>query len=393
MFRSIPPCGTRIKLKEIFSSFFSSLGCRAVKKFEEELCKYFQVEDCFLVSSGRAGLTMILRALKKITDKDEVIIPAYTCFSVPSAIAKAGLKVRLCDVSLETLNLNPDKFPHLLNKNTLAVIPVYHFGLAHDISGIINLCREEKVFVIEDVAQAMGAKMGDKFVGTFGDVSFFSLGRGKNITTIEGGIIFCQNPELSSLLREEFSNLDGSSGIEFFLKSLIYKIFLSPSFFWIPEKMPFLGLGQSKFSLEYELLSLSEYQSRLGAYLMTRLEEINSVRVKNAQYLISHLRALDKISILPTPVRACPVYLRLPILFKESIERERKFQSLRRKKLGVSKMYPTTLEKIHDIKNHLVEDSVDLVNSHLLEKVLLTLPTHEGVREKDLELICQELSR
>jgi len=390
MFRSIPPSGTQIRFKEIFSSLLSKK--ESGEKFKQKLCEYFQVRDCFLVSSGRAALTFILNVLKKIRDKDEVIIPAYTCFSVPSAIARAGLKISLCDISLETLDLDKKKFLPLINKNTLAVLPVYHFGLAHDISDIIDLCRNEKVFVIEDVAQGMGAKFANRYLGTFGDVGFFSLGRGKNITTIEGGVIISQDEEISFLLHQEFLNLKKNNGFEFFFKMLFYKIFLCPYLYWIPEKIPALELGETKFSLEFDLFSLSEYQARLGSSLLQRLKEINQIRIKNALYLISALKDLDKISLLTPPAEAYSIYLRLPILFKNSAEREKTFQSLRRKNLGASKMYPTSLEKIPGIENYLVQNSQALSNSHLLEKRLLTLPTHQWVRERDLVLISQELS-
>jgi perosamine synthetase len=168
MFKSIPPAGTRIRLQEIVSSlFYSVFEKQSTEKFRSKICEYFQVRDCFLVSSGRAALTLILKALKKISDKEEVIIPAYTCFSVPSAVARAGLKISLCDISLETLDLDLKKLPPLINKNTLAVLPAYHFGLSHDISEIVNLCRKQGIYVIEDVAQGMGAKFGKRYLGTY----------------------------------------------------------------------------------------------------------------------------------------------------------------------------------------------------------------------------------
>jgi dTDP-4-amino-4,6-dideoxygalactose transaminase len=390
MFKTIPPAGTQIRFREIFfslSSIFSKDHAR--EEFKQMLCEHFQVRDCFLISSGRAALSLILKTLRKKRERDEVIIPAYTCFSVPSAIAKAGLQIKLCDISQETLDLDFKKLSQLVNENTLAVLPVYHFGLAHDISDIIDLCRKKKIFVIEDVAQGMGAKFGNRHLGTFGDLSFFSLGRGKNITTMEGGIILCQDEEISFLLQQELSDFEKIKGFEFFLKAFCYKIFIHPYLFWIPEKIPALELGQSKFSLGFELLPLSGYQSKLGSYLLKRLEETNRIRIKNAQYLISAFRASEKIFLLPSPAQAFSVYLRLPILFKDEAEREKAFLSLKRENLGASKMYPTSLEKIPGIEKYLVPNSEDLTNSHRLEKALLTLPTHQFLKEGDLQKIIK----
>jgi perosamine synthetase len=390
MLRSIPPAGTQIRFAEIFaslSSFFSRGG--SSEEFRQRLCEYFQVKDCFLVSSGRAALTLILKALGKIRNRDEVIIPAYTCFSVPSAIAKAGLKIKLCDISLETLDLNVEKLSGFINENTLAVLPVYHFGLAHSISDIIDLCRQKKIFVIEDIAQAMGAKFKNRYLGTFGDVGFLSLGRGKNITTVEGGVILSQDEEISFLLKKELSNLRKNLGIEFFWKTLIYKIFLNPNLFWVPEKMPALKLGESEFSLDFDFLFLSEYQAKLGLGLLQRLEVINQVRIKNASHLISGLKDLDWISLLPISAEAYSVYLRLPILFKDGPEREKVFQLLKKKKLGASKMYPTSLDKIPGVEKYLALRPDELSKSHLLEKIILTLPTHQYLKENDLQNIIE----
>ena len=390
MLRSIAPAGTQIRFAEIFaslSSFFSK--SRSCDEFKQKLCEYFQVKDCFLVSSGRAALTLTLKTLRKTRNKDEVIIPAYTCFSVPSAIAKAGLKISLCDISMETLDLDVEKLSRLINENTLAVLPVYHFGLAHSISDIFDLCREKKVFVIEDVAQGMGAKLGNRYLGTFGDLGFFSLGRGKNISTTEGGIILSQDEEISILLKKELSDLRKNLGIEFFLKILIYKIFLNPYLFWVPERIPALKLGESEFSLDFDLFSLSEYQAKLGFCLFPRLEEINQARIKNASYLISGLKDLDRISFLPLPAEAYSVYLRLPILFKAISEREKVFQLLKKKNLGASKMYPTSLDKIPGIEKYLAPRSDELSKSHLVEKTILTLPTHQYLKESDLQNIIK----
>ena len=97
--RTLPPAAAPIGWKSLFSAtsaIFS--GELEVNRFSDELKEYFDKKHCFLVSSGKAALTLILNALKEqYPERDEVIIPAYTCYSVPSAIIRAGLKVKLCD--------------------------------------------------------------------------------------------------------------------------------------------------------------------------------------------------------------------------------------------------------------------------------------------------------
>ena len=95
--RTIPPAAAPIELKSLLhglSGIF--MGYKYRGKIEGEIKRYFGVKHVFLASSGKAALAVILLALKSLSNKKEVLISAYTCFSVPSAIVKAGLKVSLC---------------------------------------------------------------------------------------------------------------------------------------------------------------------------------------------------------------------------------------------------------------------------------------------------------
>lgn len=115
--RTLPPAAAPIYPKEIISGLKGLLrGRLELKRFESELRKYFGVKYCFFVSSGRAALTLILQALKDLhPDRDEVLIPAYTCYTVPSAIVRAGLKVKLCDIDPKTLDFDFDELAKILN--------------------------------------------------------------------------------------------------------------------------------------------------------------------------------------------------------------------------------------------------------------------------------------
>jgi perosamine synthetase len=221
--RTAPPAAAPISLRDILSGIFGvHRGQQEIDRLRAELKSYFGVKHCFVVSSGRAALTLILKAIKKLNPvKDQVVIPAYTCFSVPSAIIRAGLKVQLCDMDPETLDfdytqlskllLSPDKLnePAKLNKlnkpkqlyepnnSFLAIIPAHLFGIPSDINRLRSLLGDTKTMIIEDAAQAMGGKWKGKKLGTLGDVGFFSLGRGKALSTVEGGIILTNREDIA----------------------------------------------------------------------------------------------------------------------------------------------------------------------------------------------------
>jgi len=121
--RTLPPAASPIYPRDILSGIKGVFrGKRELNRFQSELKEYFGVKHCFLVSSGKAALTLILKALHKIhPDRDEVLIPAFTCYSVPSAIVRAGLKVRLCDISPDTLDFDFNQLDKILAQSKLSI--------------------------------------------------------------------------------------------------------------------------------------------------------------------------------------------------------------------------------------------------------------------------------
>src|SRR5210317_1112301 len=116
--RTLPPAASPIYIRNILNGFKGLLrGQQQIERFRSELKDFYGVKHCFLVSSGKAALTLILRALHDLyPDRDEVLIPAFICYSVPSAIVRAGLKVKLCDVNPDTLDFDYDQLKELLSK-------------------------------------------------------------------------------------------------------------------------------------------------------------------------------------------------------------------------------------------------------------------------------------
>src|SRR5437870_9965296 len=106
--RTLPPAATPIDVGAIASGLCGLFrGQQELDRFELELKEYFGVRHCFLVSSGKAALTLILHALKELSpDRDEVLLPAFTCFSVPSSVVRAGLRIRLCDLRVDSLDFD-----------------------------------------------------------------------------------------------------------------------------------------------------------------------------------------------------------------------------------------------------------------------------------------------
>ena len=133
--RTIPPTATPIGLPDYLhglQGLFLKTG--NIDGLEEEIKEYFGVKHVFLISSGKAALFLILKALSSISpNKRKVLIPAYTCFSVPSAIIKAGLKISICDIDPLTLDLDSTLLREAIDGDTLCVVSSHLFGCSSNV--------------------------------------------------------------------------------------------------------------------------------------------------------------------------------------------------------------------------------------------------------------------
>lgn len=141
----------------------------------------------FTVDSGRTALFTILKAAG-IGEEDEVLIQAYTCVAVPEPVLWVGAKPVYVDCT-DDLTMDVQDLRAKITPKTKAIVVQHTFGQPARVAEIISLAREKKILVIEDCAHALGSEISGKPVGTFGDVSFFSFGRDKSISSVFGGAI------------------------------------------------------------------------------------------------------------------------------------------------------------------------------------------------------------
>ncbi len=146
--------------------------------------------------SGTAALVIALSTLAADSDRREVIIPAYTCPLVALAVRHCGLTLRICDLETDSLAMDMGRLARLCSAQTLAIVPTHLCGRVVEVASIVNLARQHGALVIEDAAQAVGARFADGTpVGMLGDVGFFSLAVGKGLTTFEGGLLVSRHLE------------------------------------------------------------------------------------------------------------------------------------------------------------------------------------------------------
>ena len=168
-------------------NWISSKG-KFIYQFEKKISKLLSIKHTTTVSNGTVALHLALLALG-IKKNDEIICPVLTYVAPINAIKYVGAKPVFVDADIKTWNIDVDKIEECITKKTKAIIAVHLFGFSCDILKIKKLCKKYNLFLIEDTAEALGSTLGNKYLGSFGDISTFSFYGNKTLTTGEGGML------------------------------------------------------------------------------------------------------------------------------------------------------------------------------------------------------------
>lgn len=384
----LPPAVAPIGFKDIAHGILAMLqGSRASAAFAEALKDYFQVNHCYLLSSGKASLALILQALHELhPDRDEVLIPAFTCYSVPAAVFRVGLKIRICDVEPETLDFDYAELTEQLSApRLLCVIPTHLFGVTADILKVREIIGNRDLPIVEDAAQAMGGEQLGRKAGTMGDVGFFSLERGKAFSTVKGGIIVTNSEAIGQALQRQVETLP-ANGLTEQLTLAMYAaalaVFSRPWLYWIPRSLPFLGLGETLFEPNFPIKRLSDFQAGMAAGWQNRLLENIRHRVSNSEYL-----GRLGIQAACSPEVLSSGLIRYPVLAADRAEKMTLLQESDQLGLGGADVYPGTVEAIAALKDSLVGGTSRQARSIVAR--MITLPVHPYVTNGHLHRIAE----
>ena len=241
------------------------------KKFKEKINLNF---TC-LVSNGTIGIELALTALN-LNKNDEVIVTPRSYISSVSPVLKVGAKPIFADID-DDFNLNPKSIEEKITNKTKAIICVHLYGKPCNIKQILKIKKKYNLFLIEDCSQAHGAKIFNKYVGSFGDLSVWSFCNDKIISSGgEGGIIGCKSKKLYELL---WSLKDiGKNLAKYKLKQNNY------SFPYLHD-----NLGTNA--------RMTEMQSVIALSHLSKLNKFVKIRNKNAQILNKYLSSINTITI------------------------------------------------------------------------------------------------
>jgi perosamine synthetase len=358
-------------------------------RFKARLAVYLEAGAVYTLNSGLAAFYNILEALKVISAKKEVILPAYTAGSLIVAVKKAGLIPVLCDISLNDFNTDRSSVAAAISDNTLAVVIVHMFGIPVCYMDDLKAVMPKHVFLIEDCCQAMGSRIKDKPVGVFGDISFFSFNRGKNLSANNGGCIITRNSSLEEPLRNAMKECPAPGAFSWagaFLKTGLFMIGTSPHVYGIGHALA-AGFRETAPPDDFAVQKLGNFQSGLGLRAMQKCDKLFMAKYRNGTALLQGFGGIHGVRLPQISANILPVFNRLPIIFENKSLIQAVQAKLWQKGIETSAMYIKPLHHMFELGYK----RDDFPNACYFADHLLTLPVHPGVRGPHIKIMIDTI--
>jgi len=343
------------ELKEIKDCFKRKwiTGGPKLKIFQEKIAKICKVKYAIGVCNGTQALYVALKALG-VGSGDEVIVPDFTFIACSNAVIWTGAKPVFVDVDKRTFNIDPKEIKKAITKKTKAIMPVHIYGQPAEMDEIIKIAKKHNLYVIEDAAEALGAKYKGKPVGSFGHVACLSFYADKVITTGEGGMVLTNDPQIAKRVTILLNQGRMGRG------------------WYIHEKIGFN-------------FRMSDIQAAIGLAQLKKFKKIVKKRKKMERLYKRYLRSVKEVKFPYISPKVFNIPFRFTILVEDP-------QSLMEflKKEGIKtarSFYPLHLQPCY--KNLKIKGKFP--NSLFAYQRILRLPSGNTLTEKKVKFVCEKI--
>ena len=344
--------------KEIQSGMNWAVGPQ-VAEFEELIKEKIGSKYAVTFNSGTSALHSLLLA-HNINKGDEVIVPSFTFIATANAPLFVGAKPVFADIERETLGLDPESVKEMITDKTRAILPIHYGGCPCKIRELKEIAEDHDLILIEDAAEAQGAKIGSEKVGAFGDSAVLSFCQNKIMTTGEGGAVVTDSEEVFERL-----NLIRSHGrLE------------HSNYFTSLEPFDYVDLGFN--------FRMSNLTASLGISQINKVDKMISMRRNNSMYLNKHLNDINGIKPIVPPESYYHVYQLYTIIANN---RDGLMKHLADKGI-MSKIYFDPVHLTHFYRN-VMKYECELPVTEEISKKVVTLPMYPTLKESDRDIIVQ----
>ncbi|MCD6204683.1 MAG: DegT/DnrJ/EryC1/StrS family aminotransferase [Candidatus Marinimicrobia bacterium] len=354
---SLPPLIEFNKyLKDIWQNKKLTNNGKYHQEFEQKLCEYLGVKYCSLVANGTLGLILSLQALR-ITG--EVITTPFSFIATTHALHWNGITPVFCDISPETLNINPENIEALITPKTTAILPVHVYGNPADVDKIQKIADTYGLKVIYDAAHAFGVKVNGNSILNFGDLSVLSFHATKVFNTFEGGAIITNNEKMKHRID--------------FLKN-----------FGFADEVTIVGPGING--------KMNEFQAALGLLQLKSVDEnINKCKVL-VEYYRQKLAHIPGINFIENFENTKHNYSYFPILVDKveyGKDRDAVYEHLKRNNIYARRYFYPLISQTPTYRGLPSARPGNLPVAEKIVKQVICLPIYPDLDLENVERICK----
>ncbi|MCB9760112.1 MAG: DegT/DnrJ/EryC1/StrS family aminotransferase [Alphaproteobacteria bacterium] len=372
-----------------------------VEKFERTFADFVGARHAVMVPSARYGFHLLLKGWG-FGPGDEVILPALTYFAIPALAKATGLTPVFADIGLTTHVLDPDAFEAAITPRTKAVVPTHLFGTPCDMDRIRAIAARHGIKVIEDVAQAAGARYRGQRVGGLGDAAYYTFGLTKNITTLSGAMVTTSDDALAAAVRAEVDA--GSLGsrrtaakealvgtaMMIATHPLVYPFAVHPAIVLgnrLGKDPIHERFGEAPRTYEtvpgyYREARPRAVQAAVGLKQLERIEALNGARVRNGRFLDEHLANVPGLEVPTYPEGAEPIYMSFVVHHRD---RDGLAAALRSRGVDTTVGYMSNCAD----SDLFPDERARCPNAERAYHDLLHLPVHPNLSDADRRHMCE----
>jgi dTDP-4-amino-4,6-dideoxygalactose transaminase len=326
-----------------------------VSDFEEAFARYCGAKHGIATSNGTTALHLAVLA-HEIGPGDEVITAPFTFIASSNSVLYAGARPVFVDIDPDSYNINVDQIEAAITPHTRAIMPIHLFGNPADMLRISDIATRHGLAIIEDAAQAHGASIGAKRVGSWG-TGCFSFYPTKNITTGEGGLITTGDDCVADRARLARSH---GMRVRYYHESLGYNF------------------------------RMTNIHAAIGMAQLPKLDAFNDRRIANAAYLSAHLSP-DKVRVPHVRPGTRHVFHQYTVRVLPPLDRDEVRARLAEKGVGTEVYYPVPVHR-QQLYLDLGYGDQTFPESELAAKQVLSLPVHPGLSPSDLDTIIDAVN-
>ena len=344
-------------INQCFKNNWISSSGPFIKKFENKFSKIYSSKFALSTSNGTTALELALMSLN-LKPNDKVIVPNLTFAATINSIINVNLDPVLCDVGKDDYNIDIDTLSNKIDKKIKAILIVHLYGKPCKMKKILNFAKKNKLYIIEDCAEAIGSKINNKLVGTYGDCSTFSFFGNKTLTTGEGGMIIFKNKN-----KYNFAKKLRDHGMSFKKK------------YW--------------HEIVGKNYRMTDLQAAVGLAQLEKFNYIIRKKIEISKLYKSYLKSLkNKIKFVNDNENELNTFWLFNIIIKNR-KKNYLIQHLKKKDIEARPFF-YCLSNMPPYKKYAIKE---YKNSKFFEKNGVCLPSYIDLNSKDIKFICNTITK